>query len=253
MKDKNENTEEYQFPDADPTASASEHESTYEPHPVSPAPDLKRVGIVLIGLVLVIFLGYKFTEAMMGSKKKIMTKPVVVMPTPKITTVAMEPQLSVIPSPSQGSVKENEVTKKIAAFELSQDTLRQEMSSLNTQVTGMEGEVTDLSSKLNQLTQSINDLQTKIDNEMMALAPLLEKAHAATHDHKKHKSRHKMVYYIQALIPGRAWIVSEKGTTLTIREGSMLDGYGTIKLIDATEGKIMTSSGRVIRFNQDDS
>jgi intracellular multiplication protein IcmG len=32
-----------------------------------------------------------------------------------------------------------------------------------------------------------------------------------------------------------------------------LPGYGTVKYIDASQGMVLTSSGRVIRFSQDDS
>ena len=60
-------------------------------------------------------------------------------------------------------------------------------------------------------------------------------------------------YYIQAVIPGRAWLVSSQGLTITVREGTSVPGYGIVKLIDPNQGRILTSSGRTITFSQQDS
>ncbi|HAF87135.1 MAG TPA: type IV secretion protein IcmG, partial [Legionellales bacterium] len=63
----------------------------------------------------------------------------------------------------------------------------------------------------------------------------------------------KESYYIKAVIPGRAWLIAANGSTLTVSEGTNIKGYGMVKLIDSTQGRILTSSGRVIRFSQQDS
>ena len=60
-------------------------------------------------------------------------------------------------------------------------------------------------------------------------------------------------YYIQAVIPGRAWIIATNGSTLTVREGTNIAGYGIVRLIDPLDGRIVTSSGQIIRFSQEDS
>ena len=62
-----------------------------------------------------------------------------------------------------------------------------------------------------------------------------------------------MNYYVQAVIPGRAWLIATNGSTLTVRQGSSVRGYGVVQSIDAVQGRVNTSSGRVIRFSQDDS
>ena len=62
-----------------------------------------------------------------------------------------------------------------------------------------------------------------------------------------------MLYYIQAVIPGRAWLIATNGSTLTVREGSTIPGYGIVRKIDPNLGKVFMSTGKVIRFSQLDS
>ena len=58
---------------------------------------------------------------------------------------------------------------------------------------------------------------------------------------------------MQAVIPGRAWLIANNGSTITVREGTPIPGYGIAKIIDPIKGRVMTSSGKEIRFSQDDS
>ena len=62
-----------------------------------------------------------------------------------------------------------------------------------------------------------------------------------------------MQYFIQALIPGRAWLVGENGATVTVNVGSRLPGYGIIRVIDTNLGRVATSSGKIIIYSQRDS
>jgi intracellular multiplication protein IcmG len=64
---------------------------------------------------------------------------------------------------------------------------------------------------------------------------------------------HYSRYNIQAVIPGRAWLIATNGATLTVSQGTAIPGYGIVKLIDPVQGKVTTSSGQIIRFSQEDS
>ncbi|MBA3536672.1 MAG: type IV secretion protein IcmG, partial [Tatlockia sp.] len=67
------------------------------------------------------------------------------------------------------------------------------------------------------------------------------------------KSAPRLMYFIQAIIPGRAWLIATNGSTITVREGTRIAGWGVVKLIDPIQGRVLTSSGRIIRFSQRDS
>ncbi len=52
---------------------------------------------------------------------------------------------------------------------------------------------------------------------------------------------------VHAIIPGRAWLKSRDGSTLTVTEGDTLDRYGKVLVIDASNGVVITSSGVTLR------
>ena len=56
------------------------------------------------------------------------------------------------------------------------------------------------------------------------------------------------IFYIQAIVPGRAWLSSNKGDYVTVSLGSKLAEYGAVRRIDAEAGLVLTSSGKMIHF-----
>lgn len=52
---------------------------------------------------------------------------------------------------------------------------------------------------------------------------------------------------VHAIIPGRAWLKTREGTTITVTEGDTLDRYGKVLVIDAANGVVITSSGVTLR------
>lgn len=61
------------------------------------------------------------------------------------------------------------------------------------------------------------------------------------------------LYYIKAMIQGRAWLISANGrTTLTVSSGDHLPGYGMVEQIDPYQGTITTGSGVTIQYNPAD-
>lgn len=53
----------------------------------------------------------------------------------------------------------------------------------------------------------------------------------------------RLVYVVQAIIPGRAWLKSETGETVTVAEGDSLKGYGRISKIDPYDGIVEIDTG----------
>jgi len=50
-------------------------------------------------------------------------------------------------------------------------------------------------------------------------------------------------YSVQAIIPGRAWLKSESGDTVTVAEGDILRNYGRITKIDPYDGIVEIDTG----------
>ena len=55
-------------------------------------------------------------------------------------------------------------------------------------------------------------------------------------------------YSLFSVVPGRAWLKSSTGATTTVVVGSVLPGYGSITLIEARRGIVLTNKGHVFRF-----
>jgi hypothetical protein len=53
----------------------------------------------------------------------------------------------------------------------------------------------------------------------------------------------KSMYSVQAIIPGRAWLKSDNGETVTVAEGDILKNYGKIIKIDPYDGVVQIDAG----------
>jgi len=58
------------------------------------------------------------------------------------------------------------------------------------------------------------------------------------------------IYYLQGMVPGRAWLVLENGNTVTVDVGDTLPGYGKVTEISPVQGLVRTSNGAIIRYRE---
>ncbi|MBX3708603.1 MAG: hypothetical protein KIT56_01570 [Gammaproteobacteria bacterium] len=104
--------------------------------------------------------------------------------------------------------------------------LQEQMQSLSARVTAME-------SQLNQLVQA---LTRHGQSSSMATPP-------ASSPEQPQAANIKIAYNVQAIIPGRAWLKSENGETLTVAEGDMIRGVGRVTKIDPYDGVVEVNTG----------
>lgn len=55
-------------------------------------------------------------------------------------------------------------------------------------------------------------------------------------------------YYVQAVIPGRAWLKDASGKIVSVGIGDQVQGYGTVTKIEPRSGTVITSSGNKIEY-----
>ena len=254
-----DNNDEYQYsdmdvmdPDLENLEDTSLSEDSLPPNKPVLNKDLIYKALFIVVLFIVVMMIYKFMGSIFSSKNTskvpvaVSTQPPAPMPQPMV--MAPGPVIPTTPSP--------EVTQKLATLDATQQSLSTDMSNLNNQVVTLGSSVSDLSSKVDQLNQTITALASQLAEQSQQIALLT--AHARTTvTHVVHKPQTRAAarpqFYIQAVIPGRAWLISITGVTMTVRDGTNVPGYGVVKLIDPNEGRILTSSGRVIKFSQLDS
>jgi intracellular multiplication protein IcmG len=192
------------------------------------------------------------------SDKKVTVKsttPVMTAPAP-VQSIPSTPTPVSVPAPAPKASDANvdiQINQKLSVLEVTQQGMRNDVSSVSSQIGGITTNLNTLVAKIAELEGIISSLNTKLDDqtrviEQLTIRRTVKKAHYAPH-----KAVHYPKYFIQAVIPGRAWLIATNGATLTVREGTIIAGYGIVKLIDPNQGRITTSSGQIIRFSQQDS
>ncbi|ARB93397.1 type IVB secretion system protein IcmG/DotF [Legionella longbeachae] len=274
----NDQNDEYKFAELDSLENDSIENPEYSPKSTTsmgqggaePRKNIKRNALIAVGFVVFIMLMYKFVGGMFFGKS---TK----VPTEESITPAPVAEITPSPQPQQPPQTEipqepiqqpqvqaiqpriveesRELKQKVASIEATQQTVQTEVSSVNQQVGNVNNNVNALSAQIAKLNQVISDLSNQVAKQSEEINVLMERTKPKLIKRIIHVQppAPQINYYINAVIPGRAWLIGTNGSTLTVREGSKIEGYGVVKLIDSLQGRVLTSSGRVIRFSQDDS
>lgn len=267
----NDNNDEYKFAELDSMENESMSEGTpgsnnalgYDPDSLQ-RKNVKRNALIVIGVVLLAMVLYKLAGAVFTEKN---SKDVSKNSIPSIATltpqpVLVQPVISSTPPPPaviapvqpviMGS--DNELKQKVSAIDQSQQNVTAEVNSLGQQVSAVNNSMNNLNTQISNLNQVITNLSNQVVKQSEEISVLMTRSEPKRPKIVLHRVHTRpVVYHIQAVIPGRAWLIGTNGSTLTVREGTVVAGYGTVKLIDAMQGRIVTSSGHIIRFSQKDS
>lgn len=274
MVDNDKNSDEYQFVELDALdnetlGSMDSNEDADSPSFInknsSQPADVKRNAIIVVIFVIVTVLMYKLiggiffsSEATNQSIKQTNTMqaqvvaPKIENPNPVIATQPIQPVETI---PVVNNEHNTELVKKVSAVEASQESVRSEFNAVSQKVSGVNDNLNNLNAQINNLNQAITNLSNQVlkqseeINVLMARAQPKKRVKPISHS----TVSEPLAYYIQAVIPGRAWLIGTNGSTLTVSEGTKISGYGMVTLIDSMQGRVLTSSGQVIKFSQEDS
>lgn len=133
--------------------------------------------------------------------------------------------------------------------------IQAEISSINSQIDVINGASNQLSAKVSDVYQTMNQISANLVQQSAVIQQLYAKISPPKTASSQKKSPVVLNrYFLQAIIPGRAWLIAANGTTMTVREGTFVDDYyGNIKSIDALRGQVLTSTGKIFQFSQQDS
>lgn len=125
---------------------------------------------------------------------------------------------------------QTEYAQKIADTETQANAVRGKMDELTKRVNRMEASLT-------QITQLLQGVGRSQSIDAMGGAPVSIPSTAAR------SAEPRMTYSVQAIIPGRAWLKSESGDTVTVAEGDYLKKYGRVTKIDPYDGVVAIDTG----------
>lgn len=258
MIDKNNKDDEYQFPadeyleessevkpadvharvvddESEPLVMEPEQRSFFDRYPFFKS--MKFMFTVLI--IIVIIIGV----SMMRSKPK-----VTVISQKKVTPTPA--QVSKVSQPDQQVFQQQQVLNEVA--QESKESLNQvtaTMGQLSEQLNSVVAVNTQLGHQVQSLTQEVNQLNGKVKQNTNILKVTPKKKIISAM-----KNRPKpVIYHINAIISGRAWLKGSNSSFISVAQGDDLGSYyGKIKEIDSAQGKVITSSGKVIGYGDND-
>lgn len=228
----NINEEEYQFEEPE----TGSHFSTTNPisEPSSIFERINRQNIV-VGFIFIflIFGTYKLLSGLFHNMNK---QPIIE---------------KVKPISKFDSAKQNKVVNVDSTVNRL-DHLAQRQSDVQSSIQSLDSELSDIQTTLanlsNQLTQVNDGVQSLYAGQKTLIQSQIKPLKKIT----AKKEAPKSIYYVRAIIPGRVWLTTQEGTTLTLGIGDKLVGYGTLDSINVDQGIVTFNSGAVIGYSPND-
>ncbi len=216
---------------------------------------------IAIGIVVLLFVIYKLvgvffeTSSNKATKKTTTTQQQVqtkkTIETKQAQTNQQEVQQPQLPSkqiPGFSEQSEQEQTVQQPKTEQQIQTLQNRVNNLSNSVSQMQDSLNTIVNQLNTITQKLSEQEEKLAT-MKRPVVVKRKVHRPRAVVKRPKKVvPKTVYHIQAMMPGRAWLISSDGFTINVTTGSSIPGYGVVRGIYPTRGVVTTSTNAIIRY-----
>ena len=208
---------------------------------------LKKV-LIPVGIVIAIYVVYQFIGPDKTANKGVEFVPQTSTSTTKPTTETT----------ASASTLDQAVTTSLARNEMALETqvnqLQSAQAQSSAQITTLINEYQNLADKYTALQSQLVDIRSGINAVSMQLAQMQSAAKEVKKvEHKPAAAAPKITYTLKALVPGRAWLQASNNTTVTVKVGDQLAGYGTINAINTSQGWVATSSGKYITYGADDA
>jgi len=184
------------------------------------------------------------------------------------------------PMSSTSDMTDNATKKIIKKLDEQSQTLQKQIDSMQAQLSQSTGKYNDLAqqiqsndARVTNIERSIANVESQMSKVNNALQAIVAAASSETPQQRSPSLQHTApqvsnnndtkvtyqtasssrthqsnVYYIQAIIPGRAWLKNEDGQTITVTYGDAIAGLGKVNKIDAENGVVITSSGAKIMY-----
>lgn len=199
---------------------------------------MRRV-LFIFGIVIILFLAYKIFDVFLGAPttQKKAPAPVQQPALPRVPVQTIQPIASV-PAPAEVDAIQRVQT---------------DVNDIKNSLADLQGTLSTLNYSLQGLTEQMKQQQTILESQEKLLKVLQPKPKAKPKTTRAITKKRKL-YYVDAMIPGRAWLKTRNGDeTITVSEGDKILGYqGVVVQIDANAGEVVMSSGQIIRYKEDE-
>lgn len=261
MSDNKNINEEYQYVDETeiepvPVESEGKEESDSYSDKINTLiqqPNIRRNAIIAVLALFILLILIKCSSSLVSKQKENTGS---TLPYQQQT----KKQESMVQSSSAGMSNQLGLSNtELSQLQDNQNNLRASITALNEQVSQLSNQIGVLSNNYQSLQQEFLTTQNKLNVTTQSLEELIasQKSKPVLSRQRKSIGLNKQApvsypkYFVQAIIPGRAWLINTNGTTLTVTPGSSIPGYGVVRNILAQDGRVITSSGKILKFNQE--
>lgn len=232
--------EEYHFSETETTSAFTE-----VPSKKNIFERIKRKNFIIAFIVIIVVLGiYKLMDVLFTSNS--------LHAKPKQSVVANKQPIAITTTPVAPIQAPQQSSQQVAI-----DTFKEKLNSIET---NNQASIDKLSAQTSELQNTLSNLDARLNSLNTAVQDLVAQQQIAAKKIAKQKLSTKSqyvapkpIYYVRALVPGRAWLETQHGKTVTVSLGDNLPGYGVVTLIDTNQGTLTTSSGAIIGYSPEDS
>lgn len=155
-------------------------------------------------------------------------------PQPSTAGMSLLDRMTVLET--QSAKTQTELMQKISEQQAEASALQNKMQDLTMRMASLENTLIRLGRIIHETKGG------KAMEEVMTGEPVRVVAKPAPAPH--------VTYSVQAIIPGRAWLKSESGDTVTVAEGDVVKDLGRVVKIDPYDGVVQVdSSGRMVSLS----
>ncbi|EKD54051.1 MAG: hypothetical protein ACD_60C00127G0004 [uncultured bacterium] len=133
------------------------------------------------------------------------------------------------------NILQTQYAQKMSDTEIQNNQLRTQVQELNARVGAIEVAFRQLTKILRGMRNPASPMAMSNDGSGMYSAAQPTRT-----------LQPKVGYTVQAIIPGRAWLKSESGDTVTVAEGDVLKDFGRIMKIDPYDGVVNVDTGNKV-------
>lgn len=217
-----------------------------------------RIGLIVVLVLLITVVIYRCSSDPLSKKTNEKIAPIPVshsVAKPQEAVVSRVPTVT-FRSQSQVSTSGSGMTDgQFQRLEKANADLQSQIRDLSSQMSNLRSNVDTTTASLKVVAEQLSQLATTIGSEAKktaGLAALLKQQKNPFAAARVEMPVAQLQCALQAIIPGRAWLLCSNGKTMTVSQGTQIPTYGEIRYIDAPSGQVLTSSGQTIAFSQED-
>lgn len=220
----------------------------------------RRNILIAIGIIVVALSLYKLIGVFFGASDSKKSSSIATATTPvkavKTANTSSQATLQKIELQSQAPTVQiqtrSEHTKKmqnqLSQMQKVDAAHTQQMQQVSSQISSLAASVDSLKQSVQSMNQSLQSISSQVQTQQASIAAMKVKSKPRVSRYVSRPVYRAPRWYVQAIIPGRAWLEQTNGNTITVNVGDVLKGYGKIKSISVVNGTVKLSSGAILTY-----